>query len=114
MAEYNFPDISGFSEQEQAALNYHRNNLRANTALKNKDNSLTTFYGTVVETPEGAMVLPTYWHGQVRDVPQSLRFAVKSGINFPKYKSVDEALSAEKRMHDIMEQDINVFTSPRK
>jgi len=110
MAEYNFPDISGFSPSEQAALGYHRNNLLGNTALKNKDKSLTTFYGTVVDTPEGAMVLPTYWHGQVRDVPQALKFAIKSGISFPKYGSVEEALAAEKRMHDVMEQDVNIFT----
>ena len=111
MADPLFSDISGFSPQEQAALTYHRSNLINGTSKKNKDNSLTTFFGSVVDTPEGgAMILPTYWHGEVRDIPQAMRFAIKSGIDFPKYGSVDEALGAEKRMHDIMEQDVNAYS----
>ena len=110
MAELTLPDISKFTPQEQAAISYHRSNLLGGTSLRNPDKSLTTFYGTVVETPEGAMVLPTYWHGQIRDVPQAMKFAIKSGIQFPKYKTVDDALTAEKRMHDVMEQDLSVYS----
>ena len=109
MADLNLPDISKFTPQEQAAISYHRNNLLGGTSLRHPDNSLTTFYGAVVETPEGAMVLPTYWHGQIREVPQAMKFAIKSGIQFPTYKTVDEALKAEKRMHDVMEQDVTLY-----
>lgn len=106
-------DISKFSPEEQAALTYHRNNLLGGTALTHPDGDVTTFYGTVVETPEGAMVLPTYWGGAIREVPDAMRFAMKSGIKFPTYKDVDTALAAEKRMHDVMEQDVRAFRSQR-
>jgi hypothetical protein len=109
-----FADISEFSPQEQAALNYHRSHLMNNTYKKNADKSLTTFYGTVVDTDKGAQVIPTYWGGQTREVPDALRFAIRSGIEFPTYADVPTALEAEKRMHDIMEQDIGVFTKKAK
>ena len=59
------------------------------------------------------MLLPTYWGGAVREVPDAMRFAIKSGIKFPTYPSVDEALAAEKRMHDIMEQDLEVYRAKK-
>lgn len=99
-------DISKFSPQEQAALNYHRTNLIGNTGLKHPDGSTTTFYGTVVNTDKGSMILPTYWNGAIREVPDAMRFAIKSGIDFPTYKNEKEALAAEQRMHSIMEQDV--------
>ena len=108
-SQFSLPDISGFSPEEQNALMYHRRNLLGNTALKHDDGSLTTFYGTVVETPKGAMVLPTYWGGAIREVPDAMRWAARSGIQFPTYKDVDSALAAEKRMHDIMEQDLQLY-----
>ena len=109
-----FADISGFTPQEQAALNYHRSHLVNNTYKENADKSLTTFYGTVVDTDKGAKIIPTYWGGQTREVPDAMRFAAKSNIDFPTYADVPTALEAEKRMHNIMEQDIGVFTKARK
>jgi hypothetical protein len=109
-----FADISDFTPQEQAALNYHRSHLLNNTYQKNDDKSLTTFYGTVVDTDKGAKVIPTYWGGQTREVPDAMRFAARSNIDFPTYADVDTALKAEKRMHDIMEQDIDVFMKAKK
>lgn len=104
-----FSDISHFSPEEQAALNYHRQNLAGNTGLRHKDGSMTTFMGTVVDTDQGSMVLPTYWGGSVRSVPDAMRWAIKSGIKFPMYSNTEEALAAEKRMHDVMEQDLNAY-----
>lgn len=103
-------DISGFSPQEQAALNYHRQNLLGNTGLKHKDGSMTTFYGTVVDTDKGSTIIPTYWGGAIRSVPDAMRWAIKSGIEFPTYPSTKEALAAEQRLHGIMEQDVNAYT----
>ena len=103
------PSIDQFSPQEQAALNYHRQNLIGGTGKANKDGSMTTFMGSVVDTNDGAMILPTYWAGSVRSVPDAMRFAIKSGIDFPKYPSVAEALAAEKRMHGVMEQDTKLI-----
>lgn len=102
----NLVDISGFSPQEQAALNYHRQNLIGNTGLRHPDGSTTTFYGTVVNTDKGSMILPTYWGGAIREVPDAMRWAIKSGIDFPTYSSEKEALQAEERMHKIMEKDV--------
>jgi hypothetical protein len=104
-----FADIAGFSPEEQAALNYHRQNLMGGTDLKNQDGSMTTFMGTVVDTDQGSMVLPTYWHGEIRDVPQAMNFAIKSGLKFPMYPDTKSALAGEKRMHDIMDQDANIY-----
>ena len=110
MADLKLVDISKFTPNEQAALQYHRNHLTGGTGLKNADGSTTTFMGSVVDTPNGgAMILPTYWHGEIRDVPQAMKFATKSGVTFPEYKSVKEALAAEQRMHKIMEQDVESY-----
>lgn len=102
-------DISAFTPQEQAALNYHRQNLLGNTGLRHPDGSTTTFYGTVVNTDKGSMILPTYWGGAIRSVPDAMRWAIKSGIDFPTYPSEKEALVAEQRMHHIMEQDLSTY-----
>jgi hypothetical protein len=102
-------DISTFSPEEQAALNYHRQNLLGGTGLKHEDGSMTTFMGSVVDTDKGSMILPTYWGGAVRSVPDAMRFAIKSGIKFPTYATSKDALTAEKRMHDIMAQDTAMF-----
>ena len=98
--------MAGFTPEEQAAIDYHRSNLYTGTGLKQPDGSYTTFMGSVVGTPEGHMILPTYWHGTVRDVPDAMRFAIKSGVKFPTYPTAKEALAAEKRLHDVMEQDL--------
>lgn len=99
-------DVSKLTPAEMVALEYHRRMLLQNLAQKNADGSLTTYRGAVVGTPEGETYLPTYWHGEVRDVPQAMRFMLKSGMKFPTYKTVDDALAAEKRIHAIMEQDV--------
>ena len=94
------------SPPEQAVIDYHRSNLYQGKGLRNPDGSMTTFKGSVIGADGGHMILPTYWHGQVRDIPQAMRFAIKSGIKFPTYKTVKEALAAEQRLHQIMEQDL--------
>lgn len=87
---------------EQEALAYHRRNLESGNYLRNPDGSLTTFYGTVIGDDKGSMLIPTYWHGQIRDVPEAMDFAIKSGIKFPRYKDTAAALAAERALHDIM------------
>jgi len=96
---------------EEEALRYHRQNLERGTYLRNPDGSLTTFYGTVVGDDKGAMLIPTYWHGAIRDPEQSVKFALKSGINFPRYKSTERALAAERALHDIMEAETQAFAA---
>ena len=95
-----------FSPEENNALNYHRANLATNNVMRNADGSLTTFKGAIVGTDKGQMLLPTYWHGAVRDVPDAMRFAIRSGIQFPSYKTVEDALAAEQRLHNVMETDV--------
>lgn len=99
------------SPEEQAVIDYHRSNLYQNKGLRNPDGSVTTFKGAVVGADDGHIILPTYWHGQVRDIPQAMRFAIKSGIKFPTYSTVDEALAAEQRLHGIMEQDLRDYSA---
>jgi hypothetical protein len=38
-----------------------------------------------------------------------MRFAAKSGIQFPTYDTAEQALAAEKRLHDVMEQDLQEY-----
>jgi hypothetical protein len=40
-----------------------------------------------------------------------MRFAIKSGIKFPIYPTVKEALAAEQRLHGIMEQDLRDYAA---
>jgi hypothetical protein len=99
------------SPDEQAVIDYHRSNLYQGKGLRNPDGSTTTFKGSVIGADGGHMILPTYWHGQVRDIPQAMRFAIKSGIKFPIYPTVKEALAAEQRLHGIMEQDLRDYNA---
>lgn len=94
---------------EQAALDYHRHNLAAGTFQRNADGSLTTFRGAIVGLPQGETLIPTYWYGQERDVPTALRFAIRSGIKFPSYKTAEEAEMRERAIHSIMERDVADF-----
>ena len=81
---------------------------------KNADGSLTTFKGAVVGLPGGETIIPTYWHGEERDIPTAVRMAIKSGIKFPAYKTPDEALARERAIHSIMERDIADFQKKPK
>ena len=112
-AEMKFSDISSYSPEEQDALTYHRNNLLGGTHKRNHDGSLTTFYGAVVDTNEGSMIIPRYWHGQIRSVPEAMELAMKSQYRFPRYPNTNAALAAEKKMHDQMSKDVDVFGSHR-
>lgn len=100
---------------EDDVLKYHRNNLYGGTSLVHDDGSKTTFMGAIVETPDGGQALiPTYWAGAVRSIPDAVRFAMKSGYDFPVYDTVEEAEAAEQRLHDIMEQDMQSFDAADK
>ena len=80
---------------------------------RNADGSITTFKGAVVGLPGGETIIPTYWHGEERDIPTAVRFAIKSGIKFPSYKTPEEALARERAIHSIMESDIQAFQKPK-
>ena len=97
------------SPEEQAMLDYHRRNLATGAYQKNADGSLTTFRGAVFDTPEGATLVPLYWHGQVREPHEGYRMAMKSGLPFPQYKSREQALAREQQLHAIMEDDVRNF-----
>jgi len=99
------------SPSEQAALDYHRTNLALGQGMKNADGSMTTFKGAVVGVDGKHMILPTYWHGQVRSIPEAMRFAIRSGIPFPSYKTPEQALQAEQKIHKLMEQDMVDYMS---
>jgi hypothetical protein len=43
-----------------------------------------------------------------------MRFLTTSGLKFPVYKTVDAALTAEQRMHNIMEQDVTEYAKRKK
>lgn len=99
---------------EMPVLDYHRRHLAQNTFKLNPDGSITTFMGTIVGNDDvGYQILPTYWHGELREPEQAVRFAVKSGIAFPKYKTLSQAEAAEKALHTIMEQDTAKFMATR-
>ncbi len=96
---------------EQAVIDYHRRHLQGKTFLRNADGSLTTFRGAIVGLPEGETIIPTFWNGAIRDVPDAVRMAIKSGIKFPSYKTPEAAMAAEKRLHSIMENDTRNFNA---
>ena len=91
---------------EQSVIDYHRQNLLGGTGMKNPDGSITTFYGAIAgDNDTGYTLFPRYWHGQIREVPDAVRFAIRSGIKFPRYKTLQEAEAAEQRLHSIMDSD---------
>jgi hypothetical protein len=100
---------NSFTPEEQSVLQYHRNNIAGKTYMSDPDGNITTFRGAVVGLPQGETIIPTYWHGQVRDVPEAVRFAIQSGIKWPSYKTPEAALAREKALHDVMEADITAM-----
>ena len=100
--------------EEQEVLDYHRRNLATGFYQKNADGSLTTFKGAVVGLPQGETIIPTFWYGQERDIPTAVKFAMRSGIKFPSYKTPEEALAREQAIHGIMESDIADFVKKNK
>ena len=106
--------LETMTPEEQNALQYHRNNLNLGTYLTHPDGEKTTFMGAVVEAPGGKqMLIPTYWGGAVRNVSDAMRMVIKSGVKFPTYDTVDEALAREKYIHNIMEQDVKKYDAER-
>ena len=103
------PEEPKLTPEEQEVLDYHRRNLQTGIYQKNADGSLTTFKGAVVGLPQGETLIPTFWYGQERDVPTAVRFAMRSGIKFPSYKTIDEALAREQEIHKLMDLDIAEF-----
>ena len=57
------------------------------------------------------MLIPLYWGNAVREVPDALKMAIRSGIDFPVYKDVVAAEAAERRLHDIMEQETRDYVT---
>lgn len=100
---------------EQAAINYHRRHLEGGTYKRNPDGTLTTFYGSIVGPDNGKFrIIPTYWGGDVRSIDDAMRFAMRSGIDFPTYPTLEAAEAAERRLHDIIEQDTIEFEKRKK
>ena len=100
---------------EQTVLTYHRNNLFGGKALVQPTGDMTTFRGAIVETPDGGQTLiPTYWAGAERSIPDAVRLAIKSGLDFPVYDTVEDAEQAEQRLHKTMEEDVALYARARK
>lgn len=96
------------TKNEKSVIDYHRDVLRNGRQLINPDGSVTTFRGAVVPWTKGSSaVIPTYWDGEELSVEDAVRRAKDSKIPWPSYRTVREALSAEERLHKIMEQDID-------
>lgn len=108
------PTTPSLTPEEQEVLNYHRRNLDAGTFQQNADGSITTFKGAIVGLPGGETLIPTYWYGQERDIPTAVRFATRSGIKFPSYKTLEEAAAREQAIHDLMVRDIEMFQKKAK
>jgi hypothetical protein len=96
------------TKNEQAVIDYHRDKLKNGTYQKNDDGSVTTFRGAVVPwTGTSQAIIPTYWDGEELPFKEATKRAKASGISWPSYKTADEALAAEARLHKIMEADSN-------
>jgi hypothetical protein len=108
------PSDPALTPQEQEVYDFHKRNLDSGLYQTNDDGSITTFKGAVVGTPNGQMLMPTYWHGQERAIPDAYRMAIRSGIPFPVYKTADEALAREQVIHQLMSRDIDEFQKRKK
>ena len=106
--------LEQMTPEELNALQYHRNNLNLGAFLQHPTGEKTTFMGAIVEAPGGKqMLIPTYWGGAIRPVPDAMRMAIKSGIKFPTYDTVEEAEAREKYIHSLMEQDVKKYDAEK-
>lgn len=105
--------MSKLTSAERANIEYHRQHLRNKTFYRDpKTGDITTFYGMTVRLPDGRFAtVPSYLgKGQFAKTEQeALSHANKIGLKYPIYKSEKEALDAEQRVHQVMEQDTEDF-----
>lgn len=101
------PRASTLTPEEQNVLAYSRSKMADGSYMTNEDGTVTTFRGAVDEIPgtNKTMYYPTFWDGKVLEPHQAMARALASGIKFPTYDTVDDALKAEARIHHIMESD---------
>jgi len=99
---------------EMNALNYSRQNMTPERGMVNPDGSLTTFMGAVEGVNGRQMYFPTYWDKQVLPRQDAMQKALRSGIKFPQYDTVEEALAREKVIHDYMEQDTQEYSKRKR
>lgn len=103
------PVPDGFTPQEQALIQYHRDNLSRGTELKDEQGT-TTVLITGMQGPDGREYLvPGFFDGK-RQSPAAIAERVgKIGWDrFPSYATLDDAEQATKRLHDLIEEDSRV------
>ena len=110
MAGWDYP----LTQEEMNALNYSRQNMNPERGLANQDGSLTTFKGAISGVDDKQMYYPTYWDKQVLLPNEALQRALRSGIKFPMYGSVEEAEARERVVHDYMERDTQEYNKRKK
>jgi len=107
---------SGFTEQEENLLNYHRDNLFGDKYLQNRDGSITTLFGKILTDQQGtAYLIPGYDSETRRKMSDEAawKLAIETGIeNYPSYPNVDEARQAEIKLHEKIDQDMQEFLRP--
>lgn len=113
------------SIREQNSLKYHNNILNSGKYLDHGNGDLTTFYGTVMPVSDDPnekrhQVLPTYGqdaNGKYRILNTNKEIwanAKRSGLEFPVYPTLDEALKGESYVHKFMENDVRKFNEARR
>lgn len=97
---------------EQNVIDYTRQHYANGTYMRNPDGSITSFKGMVVggEDGEPARIIPSYWDGKVVDrhtaFQNAMAYERATGKRWPAYKTTDEALQAEQRIHQTMDADM--------
>lgn len=73
-------------------------------AVRNSDGSYSTRLTATVEVEglnEGAITnIPTIWEGQILEIDAAIQKAVESGLKFPTFDSIPEAVTAAKELSD--------------
>jgi hypothetical protein len=107
---------SGFTEQEENLLNYHRDNLFGDKYLQNEDGTITTLFGKILTDQQGtAYLIPGYDSETRRKMSDEAawKLAIETGIeNYPSYPNVDEARQAEIELKEKIHQDMQEFLRP--
>ena len=105
--------LARLTPNERANIEYHRAHLRNQTFYKDPaTGNITTFYGMTTRLPDGRFATVPSYLGEgkfAKTEEEALAHANKIGLKYPIYKSEKEALTAEKRVHDVMQMDTDHF-----
>jgi hypothetical protein len=77
-----------------------------NKAVKNQDGSISTIRSITVTFDGIPTLIPTVWDGRILSDDEAIERAIASGIDWPTFKTIEEANTEAARVSKMMAQEL--------